>query len=178
MTVLSVLYASGATAERDWAAVPDPDRPGRLPEVYWARRGESKSRRKTAVNDTLRWRPDRTTMGRRSDEPGDGFVLAASMAPRVEKRFDWLEVTEVFTTVPASQTEEAMRARSGIPDRDPVDFDELRRGLRLGRPSRMEQRIAADRTIAQIETRPPTAPRNSGPERSLVSRPDASLIQP
>ena len=116
MTGLSVLYVSAATQERDWATVPDRDRPGRLREVYWARCGESKSGRMTAVNDTLNWRPERTALGRRADGPGDGFVFRVSMAPRVEKRFDWLEVTEVFTTVPASQIEGAMRAWNSIPD--------------------------------------------------------------
>ena len=151
MTGLSVLYASEAAEERDWAAAPDRDRPGRLREVYWARRAESKSGRKWSVNATLNWRPDRTAMGRRSDEPGDGFVYLVSMAPRVEDRFEWLEVTEVFTTAPASQIEGAMRAWNGISDKHPVDFDEFRRGLPRGRPSRVEQRCAADRAIAQIE---------------------------
>ena len=151
MTGLSVLYASGAVEERDWAAAPDRDRTGRLREVYWARRAESKSGRKWSVNATLNWRPDRTAMGRRSDESGDGFVYLVSMAPRVEDRFEWLEVTEVFTTVPASRIEGAMRAWNGIPDKHPVDFDEFRRALRRERPSRVEQRRAADRAIAQIE---------------------------
>lgn len=52
----------------------------------------------------------RTAIGRRSDEPGDGFVYLVSVAPRVEDRFEWVEVNEVFTTVPASQTQGAMRA--------------------------------------------------------------------
>ena len=151
MTGLSILYACEAAEERDWAAVPDRDRTGRLREVYWARRAESKSGRKPFVNATLNWWPDRTGIGRRSDDPGDGFIYLVNMAPRVEDRFEWLEVTEVFTTVPASQIEGAMRAWNGIPDRRPVDFDEFRRRLRRGRPSRIEQRMAADRVIAQIE---------------------------
>ena len=44
-----------------------------------------------------------------------------------------------------------MRAWNGIPDNNPVGFDEFLDGLRLGRPSRMEQRRAADRVIASIE---------------------------
>lgn len=151
MTGLSILYASEAAEERDWAAVPDRDRTGRLREVYWARRAESKLGRKPVVNATLNWRSDRTGIGRKSDDPGDGFIYLVSMAPRVEDRFEWLEVTEVFTTVPASQLEGAMRAWNGIPDRRPVDFEEFRRGLRRGRPSRIEQRRAADRVIAQVE---------------------------
>lgn len=151
MTGLSVLYAGEASKERDWAAVRDRDRPGRLREVYWAHRGESKSGRRSAVNATLYWRPDRASIGRRGDEPGDGFVFLVSMAPRVEDRFEWLEVTEVFTTVPASQIEGAMRAWNGIADKHPVDFDAFRRELQRGRPSRVQQRCAADRVIAQIE---------------------------
>lgn len=151
MTGLSVLYASEATEERDWTAVPDRERTGRLREVYWARRAELQSGRKRFVNATLSWWPDRTGVGRRSDEPGDGFVYLARLAPSAEDRFEWLEVTEVFTTVPASRIEGAMRAWNGIPDKHPVDFDEFRRGLRRGRPSRVEQRRAADRAITQIE---------------------------
>lgn len=151
MTGLSILYAKGAAEERDWAAVPDRDRPGRLREVYWANRGEMKSRRNPAVNASLRLPLDRTAVGRRRDEPGDSFVFLVSMAPQVEERFEWLEVTEVFTTVTASQTEGAMRAWNGITDKHPVDFDAFRQELRRGRPSKLEQRCAADRVIAQIE---------------------------
>ena len=151
MTGLSVLYASEGAKERDWAAVPDRDRAGRLREVYWARRTESKLDRKSFVNATLNWRPDRAAIGRKSDDPGDGFVYLISMAPRVEERFEWLEVTEVFTTVPASRIAGAMRAWNGIPDKRPVNVEEFRGGLRLGRPSRTEQRSAADRAIVQIE---------------------------
>ena len=151
MTGLSVLYASKAAEERDWEAAPDRDRTGRLREVYWARRAESKFGRKADVNGTLDWWPDRTAIGRRGDEPGDGFVYLVSTVPRVEDRFEWLEVTEVFTTVPASRIEGAMRAWNGITDKHPMDFDEFRRALRRGRPSRVEQRRAADRAVAQIE---------------------------
>ena len=103
------------------------------------------------LNATLNWWPDRSAIGRRSDEPGDGFVYLVSMLPRVEDRFEWLEVTEVYTTVPALRIEGAMRAWNGISDKHPVDFEEFRRGLRRGRPSRIEQRSAADRVIEQIE---------------------------
>ena len=151
MTGLSVLYAREAAGEREWAAIPDRDRTGRLREVYWARRAESKSGRKSFVSMTLYWRPDRTEIGRRGDDPGDGFIYLVNMMPRVEERFEWLEVTEVFTTVPASRIEGAMRAWNGIPDKQPVDFDEFRKGLPRGRPSRTEQRRTADRVIAQVE---------------------------
>ena len=153
MTGLSVLYANEATKERDWAAVPDRDRPGRLREVYWAHRGASKARRKPAVNVTLNWQLDRTAIGRRSDEPGDGFVFIVSMVPQVEEQIEWLEVTEVFTTVPASQIEGAMKVWNGIPDRHPIDFDIFRRRLKRGRPSRVEQRRASDRVIKQTESK-------------------------
>lgn len=148
MTGLSVLYASEAAEEQDWAAAPERARTGRLREVYWARRADLKSGREPIVNVTLSWWPDRTEIGRKSDEPGDGFVYLASM---VENRFEWIEVTEEFTTVPASDIERAMRAWNGIPDKHPVDFDEFRRALRLGHPSRVEQRRAADRAIERIE---------------------------
>ena len=36
MTGLSVLYTRQAAEEREWAAIPDRDRTGRLREVYWA----------------------------------------------------------------------------------------------------------------------------------------------
>ena len=150
MTGLSVLYAREAAEEREWAAIPDRDRTGRLREVYWARRAESKLGRKSFVSVELNWRPDRGDIDRRRDEPGDGFVYLVDMTPGVEERFEWLEVTEVFTTVPASQIEGAMRAWNGIPDKHPLDFEEFRMSLRRGRPSRVEQRKAADEVIAQI----------------------------
>ena len=151
MTGLSVLYANEAAKERDWTAVPGRNRAGRLREVYWAHRTKSKLGRKSFVNMTLNWRPDRAAIGRRSDDPGDGFVYLISMAPRVEDRFEWLEVTEVFTTVPPTRIEGAMRAWNGIPDKRPVNFEEFRAGLRLGRPSRIEQRSAADQAIEKIK---------------------------
>ena len=153
MTGLSVLYASEAAKEPEWAAIPERNRTGRLREVYWARRVESKSGRKSLVSMHLSWRPDRGAMGRKPDEPGDEFVYLADLTRQVEPRFEWLEVTEVFTKVPASRIEGAMRAWNGIPDRDPVDFDEFRQGLPRGRPSRLEQRAAADRVIARIESK-------------------------
>ena len=159
MTGLSVLYAKEAAGEREWEAIPDRDRTGRLREVYWARRVEMKSGRKSFVGMNLNWRADRTEIGRRRDDPGDGFIYLADMTSlvrfgwrrRVEDRFEWLEVTEVFTTVPPSRIEGAMRAWNGIADQHPVDFDEFRKGLRMGPPSRMEQRRAADQVIARIE---------------------------
>ena len=103
MTGLSVLYAKEASGEREWAAIPDRNRTGRLREVYWARRAELKSGRKSFMGADLNWRPDRTEIGRREDDPGDGFIYRVDMIPRVEERFEWLEVTEAFTAVSASR---------------------------------------------------------------------------
>ena len=150
MTGLNVLYAKEATEEREWAAVPDRDRTGRLREVYWARRAESKLGRK-AFGMELKWKADRSEIGRGRDDPGDGFIYLVDMMPSVEERFEWLEVTEVFTAVPASQIEGAMRAWNGIPDKHPVDFEEFREGVPRRRPSRIQQRRAADDVIAQVE---------------------------
>ena len=153
MTGLSVLYAKEAAGEREWAAIPDRDRTGRLREVYWARRAERllESGRKSFVSMNLNWRADRTEIDRRREDPGDGFIYLVDLTPQVEGRFEWLEVTEVFTTEPASRIEGAMRAWNGIADKHLVDFDEFRKGLRQGRPSRIEQRRAADQVIAQIK---------------------------
>lgn len=151
MSGLRVLYASEAATERDWAAIPDRDRTGRLREVYWANRAGSDSGRKQFINARLTLKPARSEIGRGRDDPGDGFVYSIDTMPRVDGRFEWLEVTEVFTAIPASQIEGAMRAWNGIPDKHLVDFDEFRKGVRRRRPSRIEQRIAADRVIAQIE---------------------------
>ena len=100
---------------------------------------------------TLYWRPGRTDVARRRDDPGDGFIYLVNMMPRIEDRFEWLEVTEVFTTVPASRIESAMRTWNGIPDKLPVDFDAFQNALPRGRPSRIEQRKAADKVITQVE---------------------------
>ena len=151
MTGLSVLYAKEAAEEREWAEIQDRDKTGRLREVYWVRRADLKTGRKPFVNIKILRRVDRTEIGRRRDDPGDGFIYLVNMTPRVEDRFEWLEVTEVFTTVLASQIEGAMRAWNGISDKHSVDFDEFRKRLPRGRPSRTEQRRAADRVIAQIE---------------------------
>lgn len=151
MTGLSVLYAKEATEDREWAAIPDRDRTGRLREVYWARRAESKSGRKGLGSMELNWKVDRSEIGRGRDDPGDGFVYLVKVTPKVEERFEWLEVTEEFTMVPASKIEGAMRAWNGIPDKHPMDFDAFRKEVQRRRPSRMEQRKAADKVIKRIE---------------------------
>ena len=43
-----------------------------------------------------------------------------------------------------------MRTWHKIPQRDDVDFNEFREGISRGRPSRIEQRKAADKVIAQV----------------------------
>ena len=151
MTGLSVLYATEATEEREWELIPDRDRTGRLREVYWARCVESKSRRKQFVSFRLNWRADRSEIGRHRYDPGDGFIYLVEMMPKVEERFEWLEVTEVFTNVAASQIESAMRAWNCIPYKHSVDFDAFVKAVPLGRPSRVAQRRAADQVIRQIE---------------------------
>ena len=151
MTGLSVLYASQAAEETEWTAMPDRAKVGRLREVYWARRAEPKPGEKRFVGMGLQWRTNRGEIGRKNDEPGDRFVYLIDMGPPVKARFEWLEVTEVFTTVPACRIEGAMRAWNGIAGKQAVDFDDFRKGLRLGRPSRVEQREAAGKVIAQIE---------------------------
>ena len=148
---LKVLYTKEATKEQEWAAIPDRDRTGRLREVYWARRAESKLGGKAFVSVKLKWNADRSEIGRGRYDPGDGFIYLVEMTPRVEERFEWLEVTEVFTMVAASQIESAMRAWNGIPDKQPMEFDAFLNDVPRGRPSRVEQRRAADRVIEQIK---------------------------
>ena len=99
----------------------------------------------------LSWRPDQGELGRRADLPGDGFAYVATMFPSAEANFEWFEVTEVFTTVSPQQINAAMSARNGIASKQPVDFDDFLGMLRKGRPSRVEQRKAADAVIAQTE---------------------------
>lgn len=151
MTGLSVLYAREAANEREMAEVRDRERTGRLREIYWLRRVESKSGREPFINLRLHGWMERGTLGRRSDEPGDGFLYLVSMMPEPADSFEWFEVTEVFASVPARQIEGAMEAWHGIPGKRAVDFDEFLRTVPRGRPSRVEQRRAADAVIAQVE---------------------------
>ncbi len=151
MTGLGVLYAKEAANEPEWSAIPERARPGRLREVYWARRAESKPGPEPFLAMALTPRLDRIRMGRRPDHPGDGFIYRVDLIPRPEHRFEWLEVTEVFTTVDPRQIEGAMRAWNGIPDRHPVDLRQFRMAVPRGRPSRISQRKAADDVVAQIK---------------------------
>ena len=150
MTGLSVLYASQAMKERGWADVPDRNKVSRLREVYWLRDVAPLDAAKSTLKMSLSWQPDRRELGRRADLPGDGFVYVVRMFPRPEASFEWFEVTEIFTTVPPAQVNAAMRARNGIASKHFVDFDNFLGTLRKGRPSRLQQRKAADAIIAQI----------------------------
>ena len=150
MTGLSVLYANQAMEERGWADVPDRNKVSRLREVYWLR-SVAPLAPDSSLKVQLYWRPDQRELGRRADLPGDGFAYVATMFPSAEASFEWFEVTEVFTTVSPEQINAAMRARNGIASKQPVDFDDFLGMLRKGRPSRVEQRKAADAVIAQTE---------------------------
>ena len=150
MTGLSVLYANQAMEERGWADVPDRNKVSRLREVYWLR-SVAPLAPESSLKVQLHWRPDQRELGRRADLPGDGFAYVATMFPSAEASFEWFEVTEVFTTVSPEQINAAMRARNGIASKQPVDFDDFLGMLRKGRPSRVEQRKAADAVIAQTE---------------------------
>ena len=151
MTGLSILYTQLATKEAGWKEIPDRDKVGRLREVYWANRVESKLGSKSFLKMSLTWRPDRESLGRKADHPGDGFLLKTVLYPKHAERFEWIEVTEVFTNVTAKEINDAMKARNGIPNKRPVDFNEFRKSLNKERPSRAKQRKAADMTIQQIE---------------------------
>ena len=98
----------------------------------------------------LTWRLDRSQLGRGIDDPGDGMIYRVRLFPQTEVRFDWIEVTEVFTTVPAKDVQGAMRAWNGIQGKHTVDLDQFLRTIRRGRPSRAEQRRAADQAIEQV----------------------------
>ena len=136
--------------DRGWADVPDRNKVSRLREVYWLK-GVAPSGPKSSLKMQLHWRPDQRELGRRADLPGDGFAYVATMFPNAEASFEWFEVTEVFATVPPEQIDAAMEARNGIASKQPVDFDDFLGILRKGRPSRVEQRKAADAVIAQTE---------------------------
>ena len=150
MTGLSVLYAKGAAKETGWARVAPRDRTGRLREVYWARCAETASRRRSSFGMVLTSRPDRNEVMRGPSDPGDGLIYKLRLFPSPEGQFEWVEVTEVFTTVSAKQIEGAMSAWNGIQSKHQVDFAEFRRAVRRGRPTRADQRRAADKVIEQV----------------------------
>ena len=150
MTGLSVLYAKEATEGKEWKTIPDRAKTGRLREVYWARRAEGEMGRKSLLGMKLYWHPDRTDIGRKWDDPGDGFVHIAGISSGAESNFEWLEVMEVFTTVPPAQIEGAMSAWNRIGGKRSVDFVEFLRTLKRGRPTRAEQRSAADKVVKEV----------------------------
>ena len=84
------------------------------------------------------------------DDPGDGLIYRVRLLPKPEEHFGWIEVTEVFPTVPAKDIQGAMRAWNGIQGKHTVDLDEFLRTIRRGRPSRAEQRRAADQVTEQV----------------------------
>ena len=139
MTGLNVLYANQAMEERGWAAVPDRNKVSRLREVYWLK-GVAPLGPKSTIQMGLSWRPDQGELGRRADLPGDGFAYVVTMFPRAEASFEWFEMVDA-----------AMKARNGIASKQPVDFESFLGTLRKGRPSRVQQRKAADAVIAQAE---------------------------
>ena len=98
----------------------------------------------------LTWRPDRSELGRGPTDPGDGLIYKVQVFPQAEEHFEWWEVTEVFTTVSARDIEGAMRAQNGIRGKHTVNLAEFLRTMKRGRPSRAEQRRAADKVIEQI----------------------------
>lgn len=151
MTRFSVLYTQEAKKETGWREIPDNRKVGRLREVYWASKAMSNKGSKSFINMTLNWQPDRTELGRKADDPGDVFLFNSEVYPKQRGSFEWIEVTEVFTAVPAEQIEEAMEAWNGIWNKRRVDFFKFRETLNTRRPSREEQRQASDVTIQQIK---------------------------
>ena len=126
MTGLSILYAKEAKEDEEWAEIPGRDKISRLREVYWAKKAESQPGRKSFMKMFLTWRPNRMGLGRKADLPGDMFIYKAVMDTQPEDTFEWVEVTEVFTTVPAIQINDAMKAWNGMQNKRHVDFDAFR----------------------------------------------------
>ena len=147
---LGVLYTTEATKQPDWRCVPDRDKVSRLREVYWIERSESALGPKSFIAVQLHFRPDRGSLDRMADQPGDGFRFVLRY-PDQEATFEWLEVTEVFTVVPPEQIEAAMKARNGLLAKKVVDFEEFARGVDKSRPTRSQQRRAADCVISSVE---------------------------
>ncbi|MXX79257.1 MAG: hypothetical protein F4Z33_10035 [Gemmatimonadales bacterium] len=79
------------------------------------------SRRKPFMGMAATWRLDRSQIGRGTDDPGDGLIYRVRLFPQTEVHFDWIEVTEVFTTVPAKDIQGAMRALNGIRGKHTVE---------------------------------------------------------
>lgn len=147
---LGVLYAKEARGEASWPRLSARNRTKRLREVYWSRRAEGASRRKPFMGMAATWRLDRSQLGRGADDPGDGLIYRVRLFPRTEVHFDWIEVTEVFTTVPAKDIQGAMRALNGIRGKHTVDLERFLRTIPRDRPSQAEQTLAADKVIDQV----------------------------
>ena len=150
MTGLGVIYAGEATQEKEWTNIPVRDRTGRLREVYWAKRAEGVMLGKSFLRLDLHLTTDRGDIGRQRDNPGDRFVFLATVSPKVDGNFEWIEVTEVFTTTSAEKIDGAMRVWNGISGNWNIDFDRFRQGLKRGRPARAAQRRAADDVIDAV----------------------------
>ena len=150
MSGLSVLYAKEAKTEASWPRLSARNRTKRLREVYWSRRAEGASRRKPFMGMAATWRPDRSQLGRGTDDPGDGLIYRVRLFPRTEVHFGWIEVAEVFTTVPAKEIQGAMRELNGIRGKHTVDLDGFLQTIPRGRPSQAEQVLAADKAIDQV----------------------------
>lgn len=153
MSGLAVLYASEASSEQGWAEIPDRDKTGRLREVFWLKRAESKigTKRTSSVQAKCSLPLDRDGIGRVHCDPGDAFVYTVATSPEAEGGFEWFEVTEVFTSVAAAKIRGAMGALNGIEGKQSIDFSEFRNGLARGLPSSAEQISSADKVIQAIK---------------------------
>ena len=111
------------------------------------------SRPKPFMGTVLTWWPDRSELGRGIDDPGDGLIYRVRFLPQTDEFFGWIEVAEVFTTVPAKDIQGAMRTWNGIQGKHTVDLAEFLRTIRRGRPSQTEHKQAADKVIDQVRTK-------------------------
>ena len=130
------------------------DLPSELRERYWIEQGHEAGvdkRTWTGFGIVIRWKFERHELGRKRNEPGDGFryVFRAGTAG-AGRRAEWFEVTEVFEGVKARDVEAFMRCRNGIATQQGFDSDTFLDGLDLGTPSRAAQRRAADKVIAAV----------------------------
>ncbi len=152
MNGLGVLYSDMATQEAEWADIPDRVKTKRLREVYWAHRAvKIYSSSNGSIGLRYIRRTKRDDIGRKPNDPGDWFVCLVNITPRPREIFEWLEVTEVFSTVPAKRVEEAMRARHGISGGPTVDFGDFEKSLNPECPAGEDQRKAADQVIGQVK---------------------------
>ncbi|MCY4301979.1 MAG: hypothetical protein OXC68_09650 [Aestuariivita sp.] len=151
MTGLSVLYTYVDKDDAEWSSIPDRDKAGWLRERYWAYRRPPQHKQKQFVEWQAKWNLARDQIGRKHDDPGDQFMLFFNSNAPNDIGPEWCEVTEVFTTVPAQCINDAMCAWHGFPRKRSIDFGDFRKRLKLERPSRLQQRVAADRVIRQVK---------------------------